>query len=146
MCMYVYMYVCMYVCVCMCVYMSLCTPYEYRCHKRPKEVTSDSVELELRTVVSCLIWVLGMEPRSTVKEPRALNHQAVSPALTVLFHSGLPKVYYHSDWSPIEYFACVLMLGPCRSLELHLGCLRPGILIPLHWFSPVTICPSAPLS
>lgn len=77
----------MYVCLHEFMYM----PYEYRCHKMPQK-RPEAKRRDLRfsatgdTVVSCLIWVLGLEPTYIVKEPRTRNHQAVSPALT------LPKV------------------------------------------------------
>lgn len=41
-----------------------------------------SPELELQVVVSCPVWVLGTELKSTEEQYRALNQGAVSPALT----------------------------------------------------------------
>ena len=46
-------------------YLSPCVSHVYRCLQR-QELGIASLKLELQAVVSCLIWVLGTEPSSTV--------------------------------------------------------------------------------
>ena len=76
-CVYVFLCVCVCVCVCMCacvhVYIGADT---HRALKR----APDSLELELQVVVSHLMWVLGMESRSSARATHALKHLAISPA------------------------------------------------------------------
>lgn len=73
----------MFVCVCLCVYVHM-SAGTFRGQKRP----SDALKLELRTVVSCLLWVLGTEPWSFAND---LNHRSVFRALRVdylkVFHN-----------------------------------------------------------
>lgn len=38
----------------------------------------ESLELELKTVVICLLWVLGTKPKSSVKTESALNYRESS--------------------------------------------------------------------
>lgn len=41
---------------------------------RGQKMALDLLELELKAVVSHLIWVLGIEPRSSVRAASTLNH------------------------------------------------------------------------
>lgn len=60
-------------------YLHVCLPYHmWQSPQRPKGV--GSLELELHTVVSHQIWVLGTEPQSFRKATSTLNLGATSPA------------------------------------------------------------------
>lgn len=43
-------------------------------------MVSDTLELDLQAVVSCLTWGLGPELRSSARAAHALNHLVISPA------------------------------------------------------------------
>jgi hypothetical protein len=47
---------------------------------RNQEKVLDLLELELKGVVSCLMWVLGFELKSSGRAASALNHQATFTA------------------------------------------------------------------
>jgi len=69
--------------LCVYVYVHMCTmcthaPHVYSTHRSQK--ASDPPELELPTVGSCLMWVLGIEPGSPGRAAIALNCRVVSPA------------------------------------------------------------------
>lgn len=52
-------------------------------------------KLELQAVVSCSMWVLGKEPRSSTRAVRFLNQWAISPAqLSPFIQSGTPSQWY----------------------------------------------------
>lgn len=55
-------------CVCSCIYTRMCAGT----HRGEK--ASDHLKLELQLVVSCLIWVMHMEPESSARAARVLNH------------------------------------------------------------------------
>lgn len=56
----------MYVCICVSMCMSLGVP------QRPEEAP-DPLELALQEVMSCLMWLLGTEPRCSKREVCAHN-------------------------------------------------------------------------
>lgn len=65
----------MYFYLCVCVHMHTLPEGLWR----PGEVSLDSLELELQVIGSCLVWVLGTEPRSS---RRAVMLQPAVPTLT----------------------------------------------------------------
>lgn len=75
--------------VCVCVWIWAC---EFRCPWRPE--ASDPLELELQTLVSCLLWVLGIELRSSARSMLA--------CCSSLSYLQLPSQYLkilHWPWS-----------------------------------------------
>lgn len=46
-----------------------------------QEKATDTLELELQAVVSCLMWVLGTEPGSFGRAANTLSHWAIASAL-----------------------------------------------------------------
>lgn len=64
-------------------------PVEARGHSVP-------LVLELQVVVSCLIWALGIEPRSSTKAVRALNCCIISLQHNELCH------YCPMKWLPLS--------------------------------------------
>lgn len=57
----------------------MCVPFACRCLQGQKKVP-DLLELELQVVASCLIGVVGTEPRCFARAARALNDWVISPA------------------------------------------------------------------
>lgn len=64
-----------HLCVYGCMSMSLCIPPAYRDLKKPKKGT----RFRNWAVVSCLMWMLGIEPWSSIRTMHTLNCQVVSP-------------------------------------------------------------------
>lgn len=66
-------------------------------------VESEPLELELRPLVNCLIWVLGMEVGSSGVAVYILSHRAVFPASHLILYCG-PIVTHcmmnHSSLTP----------------------------------------------
>lgn len=62
------------------------------CALRGLQRVSDPLELELKVVVSHLMWVLETEPRSSGRESSAPNHWAVSLFLHFLLNELKSKV------------------------------------------------------
>lgn len=54
----------------------MCVPFACRCLQGQKKVP-DLLELELQVVASCLIGVVGTEPRCFARAARALNDWAI---------------------------------------------------------------------
>lgn len=50
-----------------CVYVCVCVPHVCRNPSRPEKKVLGSLELELQWVVSCLLWVLGTDLRSSAR-------------------------------------------------------------------------------
>ena len=48
----------LHVCVCMCVCVCVCRG------QKSMRMAEEPLEMELQTVVNCLVWVLGFEPKS----------------------------------------------------------------------------------
>lgn len=62
----------MHVCVCMSLSVGMYKGVQVCGPLRP--AVSDPLELELKAVVSYLMWVLGIEPGSSGRAKSALNH------------------------------------------------------------------------
>lgn len=63
-----------------CVFMS-----PYMCACMPIVGVSGAWDLESQAVVSCLMLVLRIEPRSSARAIQALNHCAISPTFTCMY-------------------------------------------------------------
>jgi len=63
---HIYVHICLFkLCVCVCAYK----------HRHPQRVgISGPLELELQTVVSCIMWLLGTELWTFGRAERAANH------------------------------------------------------------------------
>jgi len=72
---------CVCVCVCVCVYVIFFTSMQM--FKKAKGV--NTLDLELKTVVSCLTWILGTKPWSSGRAASSLKYQAISPAPPLKF-------------------------------------------------------------
>jgi hypothetical protein len=89
---------------------------------------------ELQVVVSRLTWVLGTEPRSSIRAARALNHRAVSGAPPSVLaglssvpasgglvgvYNGKSLVFEESSWFVINVIKLVWRYG-FQSLRMHM--------------------------
>jgi hypothetical protein len=48
--------------------------------------------IEVVNKLSAAIWVLGIEPRTSERKTSALNHRAISPALSTTVLTDIEKV------------------------------------------------------
>lgn len=64
------------------VYVSVCEDVHMWADAQKGQRCGIPLELELLAVLCCLIWVLGVKPRSSGRAVHALNHWAISLALS----------------------------------------------------------------
>ena len=106
------------VCVCACI--TLHAPWLWRYPWRPKESIRDPVELELQAIMNCLMWVLGMEPKTPARAVSALKHWAISPArlFVLLFFEIKSHDAFLTGLELSVYIRVVLNSGRCTCLYL----------------------------